>query len=351
MEVAAAAPAAVAAPAVRMLRALVLFSGGLDSILAAKITQDLGIETTGLYFDNPLVSLASERTSAEVAETAKDLGLPLRIEPCRTDYFQVLANPRFGYGKNFNPCLDCRIYQLRRAKELMQEEGAGFLVTGEVLGERPMSQRRDALFLIDREAGVKGLVLRPLSAKLLPPTLPEEKGWVRREELFGIQGRSRKPQMELAASLGIKKYPTPAGGCLLTSPDFAKKVRDLLAWGGELNPREIKKLKVGRHFRISPGVKAIVGRNQQENKELLTLAGTEDLIFKVKAFPGPVALAPAKASLEEKEVVASLTARYSDAPRHARVAVVSLSPQNGKEKEIYQVFPLTEKESEAYRIK
>jgi hypothetical protein len=184
------------------------------------------------------------------------------------DYLEVVRNPRHGYGKGMNPCIDCRIFLLRKAKEHMEESGADFVITGEVLGQRPMSQRRHTLDIIERESGLAGRLLRPLSAKHFEPTIPEQEGWVDREKLLAIQGRSRKEQMQLAEELDVKNYPCPAGGCLLTEVSFVSKVKDVFDHSDRLNLRDFRLLKVGRHFRVGPRTKALIGRNEAENELL-----------------------------------------------------------------------------------
>ncbi|MCM8761412.1 MAG: hypothetical protein NC933_04695, partial [Candidatus Omnitrophica bacterium] len=197
-------------------KAVVLFSGGLDSILATRLMMELGIEVACVHYYIEFAACGGGETSA--VNAAKMLGVPIKIFDITAEYLEMFRNPKHGYGANINPCIDCKILMLKKAKEYMAEIGASFLVTGEVLGERPMSQRRDALNIIEKNSGVRGILLRPLSAKLLVPTIPEAKGVVDREKLLDIQGRSRKIQMELAARFGIKEYPNPSGGCLLTDP-------------------------------------------------------------------------------------------------------------------------------------
>jgi tRNA U34 2-thiouridine synthase MnmA/TrmU len=202
---------------------------------------------------------------------------------------------------------------LKKAKTRMEKLGAAFIVTGEVLGQRPMSQRRDAMRLIEKEAGLEGLILRPLSAKGLPVTIPEKEGWVDREKLLKIQGRSRKPQIELAGHYGIHDYPCPAGGCLLTDPGFAKRMKDLMVHNPDFSLNDVHLLKMGRHFRFSHGVKLIVGRNEEENQKIQTFAQEEDILLKVSSFPGPLSLLRGKLEQEDIEKGAAITAHYSKA--------------------------------------
>jgi tRNA U34 2-thiouridine synthase MnmA/TrmU len=202
---------------------------------------------------------------------------------------------------------------LKKAKARMEESGASFIVTGEVLGQRPMSQRRDAMRLIEKEAGLEGYILRPLSAKVLPETIPEKEGWVDREKLLRIQGRSRKPQMGLAEEYGIRDYPCPAGGCLLTDPGFAKRIKDLMDHDVDFSTNDVHLLKIGRHFRFSDEVKLIVGRNEEENQKIQTFAQGRDILLKISNFPGPLSLLRGKPKEGDIEKAAAITAHYGKA--------------------------------------
>jgi len=269
-------------------KAIVLLSGGLDSILATRLMIELGIEIEAAHYYIDFAACVGGDEGA-AAKAAKALGIPLKIFDITNEYLEMFKNPRYGYGANINPCIDCKIFMLKKAKEYMAEVGASFLVTGEVLGERPMSQRKDALNLIEKQAGVRGILLRPLSAKLLEPTLPEKEGVIDREKLLDIRGRSRKPQMALAEKFGIKEYPNPAGGCLLTDPGFTNRVKDLIKHD-ELNVENLKLLKTGRHFRLDNDAKLVVGRDVDENKELQSIALPDDIIFKLKDHQGPLSI-------------------------------------------------------------
>jgi len=248
-------------------KALALLSGGLDSTLAVKLMLDLGIDVEALNFTSPFCTCTGKNAGckSEAVRVAQEFNIPIKVMHKGLDYLEVVRNPRHGYGKGLNPCVDCRIYLLRKAKEYMAESGADFVITGEVLGQRPMSQRRDTLRVIERESGLEGLLLRPLSAQFFEPTIPEQEGWVDRAQLLAIKGRSRKDQMQLADELDVKNYPCPAGGCLLTELSFVPKVRDVFDHSDELNLRDFRLLKIGRHFRIAPRSKVIVGRNEADN--------------------------------------------------------------------------------------
>jgi tRNA U34 2-thiouridine synthase MnmA/TrmU len=238
------------------------------------------------------------------------LGIPLKVFNVSEEYLGVVKHPQHGYGRNMNPCIDCRIFMLKKAKAYMEESGAVFIVTGEVLGQRPMSQRKDAMHLIEKEAGLEGLILRPLSAKVLPTTIPEKEGWVDRERLLNISGRSRKPQIELADHYGIHDYPCPAGGCLLTDPGFAKRMKDLMVYNPQFSLNDVHLLKMGRHFRFSNGVKLVVGRNEEENQKIQTFAQGEDILLKVSGFPGPLSLLRGKLNEGDIEKAAAITVHY-----------------------------------------
>lgn len=251
-------------------KALALLSGGLDSTLAVKVMLEQGIQVEALNFTSPFCTCTGKNAGckSEAIRVAEEFNIPIKVMHKGVDYLEVVRNPRHGYGKGMNPCVDCRVFLLKKAKEYMAEAGADFVITGEVLGQRPMSQRRDTLRTIERESGLEGLLLRPLSAKHFEPTIPEKEGWVDREGLLAIQGRSRKEQMELAAELDVKNYPCPAGGCLLTELSFVSKIRDVFDHAAELNMRDFRLLKVGRHFRIGPATKVIIGRDEAENAVL-----------------------------------------------------------------------------------
>jgi hypothetical protein len=301
-----------------MPKALVLLSGGLDSLLATKIILDQGVDVEAVHFVTPFCRC----DCGSVARFSREFGVKVHGIFLGQDFLDIVANPRFGYGSQMNPCLDCRILMFRRAKELADKIGADFLVTGEVLDERPFSQRLKAMQLIERETGLEGKILRPLSAKLLPLTEAERMGWVDREKLFAIRGRRRTPQIELAAKIGIKDYPTPSGGCLLTDPSFARRVRDHLEHEGKLSLDDALLLMIGRHFRID-GVKIVVGRNKDENDRLLELAERRKAPYlMVKDYKGPVTLIMGKKDPAIMEKATAITVRYSDAPKNISVSVI-----------------------------
>jgi tRNA U34 2-thiouridine synthase MnmA/TrmU len=273
----------------------------------------------------------------------------LKVVNVSEEYLDVVRHPKHGYGSNMNPCIDCRIFMMKKAKAHMEEVGASFIVTGEVLGERPMSQRRDAMRLIEKEAGLVGLILRPLSAKLLSASVPEKEGWVNREKLLKIQGRSRKPQIQLANYFGIHDYPCPAGGCLLTDPGFAKRIRDLIYHHSDFSLNEVHLLKMGRHFRLSPTLKLVVGRNEEENQKIQTFSGERDILLRLSRFPGPLSLLRGEAGEREIEKAAAITARYSKAKDLKKVEVICKKAKEDGDRSL-SVSPLSEKEIEELMI-
>ena len=291
------------------MKALGLLSGGLDSTLAVKLLLDRGIEVQAINFVTPFC--LCRKGGCGAAEAAKTFNIPLKMVSAGTDYLRVVRNPKFGYGKNLNPCLDCRIFMFKKAKKYAKQIGAEFIFTGEVLGQRPMSQHRAALDLIEREAGLEGKILRPLSGKLLPKTEAEEKGFVDREALRDIRGRSRKPQIEMTKEFNITNYPCPAGGCLLTDREFANKLRDLFKHKKRVTVKEVNLLKVGRHFRLGEN-KIIVGRNEAENKVLLQSRQKSDLVFEVPNCGSPTTILHGPKSRKAIETAAGLTAFHSD---------------------------------------
>jgi len=270
-------------------KALALLSGGLDSILAIKLMLEQGIEIEAINFLTIFCTCTRKGCMHAATQAANTLNVPLKIFNITEEYIDIIRNPKHGYGSNMNPCIDCRIFILKKAKDHMAQVGASFLITGEVLGERPMSQRRDSMFLIEKEAGLKGLILRPLSAKLFEPTMPEKEGIVDRSKLLEISGRSRKPQIALAREFGINDYPCPAGGCLLTDPGFAKRVKDLMVHNS-LDIENLRLIKLGRHFRLSKNAKLIIGRDEAENKLLQSMTKPKDIIFKLKDHQGPFSI-------------------------------------------------------------
>jgi tRNA U34 2-thiouridine synthase MnmA/TrmU len=294
-------------------KALALLSGGLDSTLAIKLMLDQGVMVEAISFVSPFCT-CSDGSGCAAVGAASRLGVKLKLVSLGEEYLEVVKNPKYGYGKNMNPCVDCRIFMLKKARKYADETGADFLITGEVLGQRPKSQHLNAMTLIEREAGLQGKLLRPLSAKLLAETEVEQRSWVERELLLDIQGRSRRRQIDLAEALGVIDYPCPAGGCLLTDPIFCTRLKDLITHEESLDLKSISLLKVGRQFRYGPN-KIIVGRNQEENRRLMELKSPEDLYLEVPEYGSPITLLLGPENEEAIRVAASITARYSDAPQ------------------------------------
>ena len=330
-------------------KAVVLLSGGLDSILAAKLMLEQGVDVIAINFSAQLCMCGCKKTGESQAQAAaKILKIPLETIDMTDDFIEIIKNPRYGHGANVNPCIDCKIYMIKHAKGLMEKLGASFLVTGEVLGERPMSQRKDALNLIEKRAEVKGILLRPLTAKNLNPTKPELEGIVDREKLLDIKGRSRKPQIALAEKFKITTYPNPAGGCLLTDPGFAKRVRDAMKHN-EFNTENIALLSIGRHFRIAEGVKLVVGRDQKENDILQSLARSDDIIFKLKDHQGPISVLRGRVN-EELIALAAGIAAYHTKLRDERSIAVNYWKGKSGQKETVFVKPFDKEEVEKLRI-
>jgi len=330
-------------------KAIVLLSGGLDSILATKLMLEQGIEILAVNFSAKLCMCGCKKTGESAAQAAaRMLNVPLKTIDITDDFLEIVKNPRHGYGANINPCIDCKIYMFKHAKGMMDEAGASFLVTGEVLGERPMSQRMDALQMIEKKAGVKGILLRPLTAKNLDLTLPEKEGIVKREKLLDIRGRSRKPQMALAEKFGIKRYPNPAGGCLLTDPGFANRVKDAMKHG-EFNAENLAILSVGRHFRLSEKARLVVGRDKEENDILASLAGPGDIIFELKDHQGPLSILRGGRGDDLIKFAAGIAA-YHTKFRHETLLNVNYWNSASDTRESISVKPADGKDIEILRI-
>ena len=296
------------------MRAIALLSGGLDSTLATRIVLEQGVELEALNFLTLFCNCTHRGETCLASKKAVEgLGIPLTVFNVSEEYLEVVKHPKHGYGRNMNPCIDCRIFMLKKSKAYMETSGASFIITGEVLGQRPMSQRRDAMRLIEKEAGLEGFIVRPLSAKFLPATIPEERGWVDRERFLNISGRSRKPQIKMAKQFGIHDYPCPAGGCLLTDPGFARRMRDLMAHHPDFALNDVHLLKIGRHFRLSPSIKLVVGRHEDDNQKIQAFSQDGDLLMKALGTPGPLSLLRGGSGSEEIEKAAAITVRYCKA--------------------------------------
>jgi hypothetical protein len=308
-----------------------LISGGLDSALACKVLMEAGAEVTCLHFftgfcvtgHHSRVGRIDKPIANNALQVAADIGVNVELVDISQEYLEIVLHPRHGYGANMNPCIDCREFMLRKAKAYMEQVDADFVFTGEVIGQRPMSQTRKTLDDIERRVGLQERLLRPLSARLLPPTIVEKEGRVDREKLHGFQGRSRKPQLELAEKYGINDFMQPAGGCcFLTDEPYSRKFRDLLAHEGpeRLSMDDIYLLGVGRHFRLSPSLKIVVGRDEVENN-FLARFGDRYWSANAVGFPGATVLIMGELNGDARERIAAIAARYCDGKHEPSVEV------------------------------
>jgi len=283
--------------------------------LAARLIKKQGFDVIPLHFKIPFCHRdkgISSRENNLISFVKNNLGSDLKISDITSEFLKLLIKPEHGFGANLNPCIDCKIFMLTKAKEMMKELDAAFVITGEVLGQRPMSQHRQALELIEKKSGLEGLLLRPLSAKLLPETIPEKEGWVSRDKLLNFSGRSRKSQINLAQEFRMENYPNAAGGCLLTDPEFAGRLKELIAHR-QLSLNNIELLKIGRHFRLSEQARLVVGRDEKEDKELENLASAGDyLFFPNEELAGPTSLGRGEFNPDLINLSCSITCRYCD---------------------------------------
>lgn len=338
-------------PASGPVKAVSLLSGGLDSILATRVVQDQGVDVLALHFITPFFGDDKRGQEAEVEAAYREkYGIRLRIVDVAEEYLEVLAAPRYGYGKNFNPCVDCKIFLIRKALEIMQREGARFLITGEVLGQRPMSQRRDAMNAIARQTGARELLVRPLSAKLFPPSAPERHGWVDRGRFFDFSGRNRKPQMELAERLGITEYPTPAGGCRLTDPTLGQRVRRYFETTPEADrrPDDLRLLLTGRPFRFPGGSLFTLGRNRGENEAVARLYTSGDEFAHTADVPGPLGLFRARGAVDERPLAAAVLLRYT--PKAPPGTVVGFGPERENLERAVEASPARDEDLAPWRL-
>ena len=325
------------------MKALGLFSGGLDSALAIKLVQDQGIEVIAINFVSPFCTCVNEGCS--IVGLAEKLGVKIKLMNKGTDFFKIVRNPKHGYGKNVNPCIDCKIFILKKSKAYAKEIGAKFLFTGDVVGQRPMSQHFKTLMLIEKEAGLSGKIVRPLSASLLPPTEAEKKGWINRKKLLAFEGRRRAPQIDLAKKFKIDGFMCGGSGCRLTDKSYAKRIRDLFEHQKRTILNDFVLLNFGRHYRFNEN-KIVTGRNEFENNKITALKKKSELIFQIKDVEGPTTIIRGKADKKTIELAASLTARYSDAT--GRKVIV----QYGKDKLNKEILvsKATQEEIDLYRV-
>jgi tRNA-specific 2-thiouridylase len=321
-------------------RGIGLLSGGLDSALACLVLRDAGAEVECLHFftgfcvtgHNSRVGRTERPIANNALQVAAEIGVPVELVDISEEYLPVVLNPKFGYGKNMNPCVDCRIFMLNKAKERMWKTGADFVFTGEVIGQRPKSQVKNALRAIEKATGLEGRLLRPLSAQILPPTEVEERGLVDRDKLYGLAGRGRKPQLELARKFGLTTFSQPAGGCcFLTDKAYSDKFRDLIEHGDGQRPavEDVFVLGVGRHFRLSSNLKVIVGRDEIENN-FLSYHTDKRWSAAAVEFAGPIAVVIGDVAGDDWETIASIVARYSGGKNESTVDVRFVSGDDVK---------------------
>lgn len=320
----------------KKIKGLGLCSGGLDSILAALVLRKQGIDVSWISFETPFFSAANAR------KASINNGIPLIVKNITEQYMPMLKNPKCGYGKNMNPCMDCHTLMFRIAGEMMEETESDFLFSGEVRGQRPMSQNKNSLRYVEKNSGFDGSILRPLSARVLPETPMERNGLVDRDKLCGFSGRSRKPQMALAKQFGVKEYPAPAGGCLLTDEGYSKRLKDLFDHQENIEVSAMDLLSHGRHFRLDNDVKIVVGRDKNDNEQILRYYRPEkDILLKTKDIPGPVTLIPNGCGDDTVMRAASITAGYSKAAKEASVVMCVTQPDGQKD---ITVTPIPKKE-------
>ena len=330
-------------------RAVGLLSGGLDSTLAVRVMSEQGYDVTALNIETPFCNCSGD---SKCTTTHKHTGqnIDFRREYAGKDYISLVKAPVHGYGKNMNICIDCRIYMLKKARKVMDEIGADVVFTGEVLGQRPMSQHNRALNSIEKESGLEGRLLRPLSAKLMKQTLPEKEGKINRDKLYSIQGRSRKSQMDLAEQFKITEYPSPAGGCMLADESFSRRLNDAFA-NGEDSMKDIARLKYGRHFRLEDGTKIISGRTEKENKTLTSFCGRSVPVFTVNGFSSTYAFLLGNFTESGKMFAGRVAARYSKAKNDRTVEIKWWVGKIGSESpQIFSVAPFLEDDLNKYRI-
>ena len=313
----------------RQVKALGLCSGGLDSILAALLLKDQGIDVTWISFETPFFDAKAAK------KASKQTGIPLIVKDITDAFMEMIKAPKAGFGKNMNPCMDCHTLMFAEAGAMMAEIGADFLFSGEVVGQRPKSQTKNSLRYVEKNCGFEGLILRPLSAGLLPETIAEQKGLVDRSRLLSISGRSRKPQTALAKKYGITEYPSPAGGCLLTQKGYSQRLKDLLYVQKTEDKTQLHLLKYGRHFRLDSKSKLVVGRNKAENKRIMSLYDPKTHIrLRCTHLPGPDALVFGQTDETTLRLAATITSGYTKAPAGALTIIGIFEKQGTREIEV-----------------
>jgi hypothetical protein len=313
--------------------ALALYSGGLDSTLACRVVAEQGIKVVAVKFVTPFFGYDLLLKKDEYIKTTKEkFKIDVLLKDVTIPYLELLKKPAHGFGKYFNPCIDCKIFLLSEAKRMMPEIGASFLVTGEVVGQRPMSQRRDTLRVIERDSGCEGILVRPLCAKNLEPTQAEIGGLIDREQLLAFSGRNRTPQMKLAEQFGITDYPSPAGGCILADPVLSERIQENYRQNKKIVPEDILLLLVGRQFNLPTDGWLVVGRNEKENEKIELLLQPGDWLLKTVDIPGPSAILRYSNNPEDIDTAAALVVRYAKKSAIGPGPVKISAEQNGKQK-------------------
>lgn len=324
-------------------------SSGLDSLLAAKVVMDFGIDVHGVCFTFAFDSLSDKHKRGEIEDLFRPIGMPLTVVDFTHEILTILKDPQHGFGSGVNPCIDCHLSMFKSAKTMMDEMEAKFLVTGEVVGQRPMSQMKHTLFHIDKVSGLKRLILRPLSAKLLPTTLPEEMGWVDREKLFGFSGRSRKAQIDLARRLSISGFNPPAGGCILTEPNFSRRVKAFFSHRGKdrITAEELELCRLGRHFWPEEHLHVVVGRDESDNRALETFKDGRWVFRAADTEKSPIVLASGLRGEDDRIIAAGITTRYCS--RAVRTDV-RIHYEGDGEEGILRVSPISDTILERWRV-
>ncbi len=320
-----------------MSKALGLLSGGLDSSLAALCLKRQGVEVTAISFVTPFFG------SSKAEHSAKQIGIPLIIENISQMHLEMLKTPRYGYGKNMNPCIDCHAMMFRLAGAIMAERGFDFLFSGEVLGQRPMSQNANALRTVANYSGHPDRIIRPLCAKLLPATPMEEQGLVDRDQLLAIQGRSRKPQEALAKAWGLTDFPSSGGGCLLTEIHFSDRLRDLITHQPDCSVDDVELLKIGRQFRLSEQSKLTLGRHQKDNEAIRAAAKSDYIILRTPGVSGPLGLVSGSPSELDLQTAGAILATYGKGKDQSEVEVLAERPDG---EQSFTVTPMAREDSQ-----
>ena len=327
-----------------MTRALAMMSGGLDSGLAAKLIKDQGIEVIAICFKSYFFD---EKNAIKMCE---QIGIRLEVVDFSKEHFEVVKDPKHGHGKNMNPCIDCHAMMMKYSGELLKKFDADIIITGEVLNQRPMSQNKQALNVVKKESGFSDKILRPLCALNLEPTQMELDGLVDRDKLLKISGRGRKEQIELAKQFGIVDYPSPAGGCKLTEPNYSLRLRRALDKHGDLTKKQIKLLDYGRHFNTESGGEIIVSRNGEEGEKIKEVLDSTDTVFLPANHTGAMALICGESTEKEKELACKIVARYSKG-KDLELVKIKYGYYNTQFDNELEIKPATEEEIDKYLIK